>query len=475
MIDTNLNLLSHISKTIPMKKKPFYAQIKDLFFGLSLIALIVSCGSFKGSSYFNSDGIYFSESKLISEKPNTITKNNYYEQYFKEAANNGYVETTEEDIYFTDVNSYNSSGEYEDEIVFDNNNSQIPWGGESSQTEVILVNNFPNYSWGLAGFGFGYSPFWNNYYTNPYRFGYGGFYSPFLNLPYWNISSGFAGIWGGFNSFYSPFSYYGGFYNPYGFGFRNGYRNNWANRWNRFDDYYGNNFNQRNKRDYRSTVARIKSGRGEKTYNSPKERNKEKNQNTNSRTRNVQNTLNRINLGRGVSSPGRNLVVGYDRNRLTDNINKINNSRRNLRPGESFNSPNKGLRQNQLNTNLTRSPQGLSRGSRSIQNQYRLVEPSPERSSLRTRQRTRSEAIVSPRNSRNPRSASRVVQRSTKNETKSASNNYRSQRNNSYNRSNNSYSNNRPSTRSYNSAGSRSSSSGRSSSSSGSAGRGRSN
>ena len=50
MIDTNLNLLSHISKTIPMKKKPFYAQIKDLFFGLSLIALIVSCGSFKGSS-----------------------------------------------------------------------------------------------------------------------------------------------------------------------------------------------------------------------------------------------------------------------------------------------------------------------------------------------------------------------------------------------------------------------------------------
>ena len=59
----------------------------------------------------------------------------------------------------------------------------------ASNIEVILVNNFQNYSWGLAGFGFGYSPFWNNYYANPYRFGYGGFYSPFLNLPYWNISS----------------------------------------------------------------------------------------------------------------------------------------------------------------------------------------------------------------------------------------------------------------------------------------------
>ena len=56
-----------------MKKKPFYAQIKDLFFGLSLIALIVSCGSFKGSSYFNSDGIYFSEIVLDSLDINAIS------------------------------------------------------------------------------------------------------------------------------------------------------------------------------------------------------------------------------------------------------------------------------------------------------------------------------------------------------------------------------------------------------------------
>jgi hypothetical protein len=455
-----------------MKKKPFYAKIKNSFFVISLSALFLSCGSFKVSSYFASDGIYVSQSKLISEKSKAITKNNYYKQYFKEAANNGYVETIEEDTYFTDVDSYRSSIEYQDDVVFENNNSQIPWGGEASQTEVVLINNFPNYSWGLAGFGFGYSPFWNNYHTNPYRFGYGGFYSPFRNLPYWNISTGFAGMWGGFNSFYSPFGYYGGFYNPYGFGFRNGYRNNWTNRWNRFDDYYGNNFNQRNKRDYRSTVARIKSGRGEKNYDSPKERNKEKTQNTNSRARDIQNTLNRINLGRGASSIGRNLVVGYDRNRLTSNIN---NSVRNLRPGRTINSLNKDLGKTQLNTNLTSSPQGLSRGSRSVQNQYRFIERNPEKYSLRTRQRNSSEAVVTPRNSRNIRSSSRVIPRSNRNKSKSVSNNYRTQKSNSYNRSNNSYSNNRPSTQSYNSAGSRSSSSGRSTSSSGSAGRGRSN
>ena len=71
--------------------------------------------------------------------------------------------------------------------------------------------------------------------------------------------------------FYSPFGH-GGFYNPYGygFGFRNRFFNRWSygiNRWNRFNDYYGDDFRRRNSSDYRSTIARIKSGRGEKTYN----------------------------------------------------------------------------------------------------------------------------------------------------------------------------------------------------------------
>ena len=263
-------------------------------------------------------------------------------------------------------------------------------------------------------------------------------------------------MFGGFNSFYSPFGYYGGFYNPFGYGFRNGYRNNWGNRWNRFNDYYGDNLDQRNKRDYSSTVARINSGRGEKTYDNPKERTREKTENTDSKTRDIQNTLDRLNLGRGVNSTNRNLVIGYDRNRTGNNTNNLN-SIRNIRPGGTFNSLTRDTRRTQLNTNLTKSPQGLSRASGRVQNQYSLVERNPDRfSSSRDRRPSSSQGVVSSRNSENSRSSARIVRQSNRNKTKNTSNysNSRTRRSNNFSRSNNSFSNNRNSNRSYNSGGS---------------------
>ena len=104
---------------------------------------------------------------------------------------------------------------------------------------------------------------------------------------------------------------------PMGFGF--GYGNRWGNRfnrWNRFGDYYGNDFNRRNNRDYRSTVARIKSGRGEKTYNSDSSRSRRNSRTANSKANEIQTTLNRLNVGRGTRTVGRSTLVGFDRNRL---------------------------------------------------------------------------------------------------------------------------------------------------------------
>ena len=451
-----------------MKKKHLIFKSINLFLSISLALLFTKCGSFQGSSYFDSDGIYFSESKSSLEKTNAITKYNYYEQYFKNAANNGYVDISEEEIYFTDTNSYTSSDSNPVDMGIENN-SQIPWGGETSQTEIIL-NNFPNYSWGFTGFGLGFSPFWNNYFGNPHRFGYGGFYSPFMNYPYWNPYRGYAGMWGGFNSFYSPFGFRGGFYNPYGFGYRNG----WANRWNRFGDYYGDNLRQRNKRDYRSTVARIKSGRGEKNYDSPREKIRENTQSNDSKVRDIQNTLNRVNIGRGSNSIGRNLVVGYDRNRLNDNTRSIGNSKRNNRPGINTNSLTRDARQplsnNTISNSSTRSPIGLSRVSRSNQTQYRLIERNPYSSSTRVQQNSNSDRLRSQPKSSNPRSSYRIVRNSNRNKNRSSVNysNNRTQRSNNYSRSNNSYTNYRSSTPSYNSGGGRSAGRG---SSSGSRGR----
>ena len=63
-----------------MKKKHLIFKSINLFLSISLVLLFTKCGSFQGSSYFNSDGLYFSESRSSLEKTNAITKYNYYEQ-----------------------------------------------------------------------------------------------------------------------------------------------------------------------------------------------------------------------------------------------------------------------------------------------------------------------------------------------------------------------------------------------------------
>ena len=183
-------------------------SIKKIFIYIVAINL-ASCGSFQFSSYYSNDGIYLSEKRINSENQRNID-NNYYTQYFKNVAESGIVNSESESLIFTDVDSYNSISPHQDEEI-NYNSSQNPWGDETSQTEIILFNNRPNFMWGLSGFAFNYSPFWNNFYSNPYRFGYGRFYNPWFYDSFLNPYGGFAGMWGGFDSFYSPFGY-GGFY-----------------------------------------------------------------------------------------------------------------------------------------------------------------------------------------------------------------------------------------------------------------------
>ena len=178
-----------------------FSNIKNSILGLAFSSLVLSCGSFKSASYFESDGIYVSNSNRPQETQQEVNKNTYYSQYFKEVAEGNIAENSEE-VYFTDTDGYSSSGQNQNNTSY-NGYDQIPWGGETSQTEIIVVNNSPNYLWGLSGFSFRYSPFWNNYYGNHFRFGFGNFYNPYFGY----YGSSLAGYWGGFNSFYSPFNY----------------------------------------------------------------------------------------------------------------------------------------------------------------------------------------------------------------------------------------------------------------------------
>ena len=186
-----------------MKADLSVRKIKNSFLVVAVSTIVFSCGSFQSASYFESDGIYVSKVQTQKERPQETAgsnKNNYYSQYFKDVAD-GNMPLASDDTYFTDSETYTSADQYQQTAV-DNNISQIPWGGETTQTEIIVVNNNPNYLWGLSGFAFNNSPFWNNYYGNQFRFGYGNFYNP-----YFDFYSGYAGYWGGFNSFYSHFAY----------------------------------------------------------------------------------------------------------------------------------------------------------------------------------------------------------------------------------------------------------------------------
>ena len=449
--------------------RSFFISVKQFFVYLAVLTL-TSCGSFQFSSYYSNDGIYSTE-KNITSKGKKNVDNNYYAQYFKNAAELGVLDNNSESIIFTDVDSYNSISENQEEVIL-NDFSQKPWGDETSQTEIILFNNRPNFMWGLSGFAFNNSPFWNGFYSNPYRFGYGRFYNPWFYDSFLNPFGGFAGMWGGFDPFYSPFGF-GGFYNPYGYGFgyRNRFFNRWPygiNRWNRFNDYYGNDLRRRNSSDYRSTIARIKSGRGEKTYNNSSDiRRRERSNNKEKSSQNIQNTLNRINVGRGASLVRRNSITGYDRNRIVSSQMMSSNSIRNLRPGLNLSTANRNLGLLRNNTNINKNSLEDYGSTGRLQSRYSLIRRNPNQNNVLLRRSGRSNEVQT----------ARIRSNEYKNRSQQINKESNGNQRNNYNISSRSNNSGRSYSRSYNSgsrpsfnSGSGRSSSGRGSSSS-SAGR----
>jgi len=456
-----------------MKTTTLYFKIKNLLIGVIGTIVVHSCGSFQGASYFDSDGIYSSQSRNQIEKSTEKANSNYYSQYFKNAAESGYTDPNAEELYFTDTDTYASSPEE----TYSNTTStaQIPWGDQPNQTEIIMFDSRPNYLWGLSGFAFNFSPYWSSFYTNPYRFGYGRFYSPFYNYPYFNPYRGHAGFWDPFDAFYSLFSYYGGFYSPY-YGYGYGYRNHWSNRyrrWNRFDDFYGNEYRRSNSRDYQTTVARVKSSRGEKTNPRSNERSRVESKRRNQKDHEIQSAISRLNVGRGVNSLGRTTLSGYDRSRFGETQNRLGNSNIS-RSTVSSNIRSNGVRLG--NTNITKSNTGSLRSSGRLSYPSNRLERNPNASSSEqkrsnrfipsTRFRVNSSSNYRAQAGSNP---SRNTLRSTSNNSQQRANytrnNNTTNSSRSYSRPSGSGSSSRPSFSSGSSSRS-SSSSGRSSSSS---------
>jgi hypothetical protein len=336
-----------------MNTARFLRKLTSLILTISASLILFSCGSFQGASYFESDGIYTNKTQYRTEQPQNVasSKGSYYKEYFKNAADGN---VSDDEMYFTDTESYVSENSYNENTNY-SESSQIPWGEKTTQTEIVIIDRSPNYLWGLSNFAFSNSPFWNNYYFNdPFRFGYGYYPSPFMN-PYVDpYFGGFAGTWGWRNfGFYSPYSYYPGFQFGYSW-------NRW-NRWNRngINNYRYNNFGNA-RRDYNETVARVKSGRGEKNYsNSTRSSNtKERNAKSNE-TADIKTNLNRYNQGRGINSLGNTYILN-PRNNTKNSVQSSENSRT-ARPafGSTLGSSSVNSR---INSKPTKSAQSNSQG-----------------------------------------------------------------------------------------------------------------
>jgi len=420
-----------------MNARTNFQKIKVFFTAFIASLTFVGCGSFQGASYFSSDGIYSTKTQVRTEQSSQpkSTNSSYYSDYFKDAAQGTVAEN---EFFFTDTDSYTSEQSYANENTAIES-SQIPWGEKTSQTEVIIIDNSPNYLWGLSGFAFRASPFWSGYYFNdPFRFGYGGYiapyYNPYIN-PYYGYG-GFAGFWG-YDPFYSPFGYYPG----YSFGYR------W-NRWNRWNRWGGNNPNHHGYfggSDYATTVARVNSGRGEKNYGESRRTERTQERNAKTKSGDVKPTpLNLLNVGRGISSLG-NTYLLTNRRDAESKLSDMSKTRRPVYGSSSVSSIN---RANDSSTN-PKGIQGSSNG-RFTQSRYTL--------SNRTRTDRESPRSVNRSTSSSSRSSRTLPQRTSR------SSNYNTTARRSYN-STPIYRTTTPS-RSFNSGSSRSysSSSGRSSS-----------
>ena len=448
-----------------MNTRKNYPKFKSLLIVLSSLC-VLSCGSFKGASYFSNDGIYTYdytyELKKNSERSssNASDNGNYYSNYFKDLLQDNIQEN---ELYFTDTENYTSE---DIDLEKDNyvENPQLPWGEKTTQTEIIIFNTSPNYMWGLSGFAFRGAPFWNNYYfNNPYRFGYGFYDSPFME-PFINpYNGGYAGLWL-YDPFYSPFGLYGGY--GFGYGFNNWNRWNRWNRWNPYGaGYYGYSDKNSNGygKDYISTVARVKSGRGEKNYEGTKRSDRTESQNSKNRKNGefVESTS-RINSGRGLNSLGTTYFLTNRKNNILGE--KITGNSLTARPTFGTSSGSGGSSLSNSNTKLSKGNNGNSKG-RSTQARYRNI---VERQSPNT---------TSPRNvnqtSETKRSNTKMAKeqmRTSRGYKSSSSNSFSKSINRNYNRNNNfstpSYRNSSPapsfnsgaSSRSFNSGGGRTSS-----------------
>ena len=357
-----------------------------------LIVIVYSCGSYQGSSYYTSDGIYGKISSSENQINQSSNSSKYYKDVFSNIADDYSSVRDSENYLFTDIENYHSSEENTDSSI----SSQAPWGDRVDKTQIYFTNNlpmhyyydnyYPYYNYGYGSIS-GYSPLWRRY----------RYYDYYMMHRYHGGHPWGLGYYGGYPYDNNYWPYYGRYYmsyNPY----------NPYNRWSFYynSPYYYSSF-ERKYGQYEG-LSFANTSRGGRTF-ATQSRSKEDKDDINNRSE-ISATINalktRYNIGRNPSYNNssvnnrteegeRNLIRG-SRNGSTNNngIYVPASSRSNINYKEGYNNYNnsRGIRVprgnnssvNGSSNNINVRGNSRSSGTNNIRSSSNRTYSSPSRS-----------------------------------------------------------------------------------------------
>ena len=304
------------------------------FIFVLILMIFTGCGSFNSSSLVSSDGIYSS----ANEKETASSNSRYYENYFKDKANE-----IGNDFVFSDSITTNSDYITSNQISYSKNSAA--WGEIPDSTDYVIdYFSYRNRYFGY-GYGYGYGYYGNMYPYYGYGYGYPG-YSYYSRRNWMRYGWGF----GFYPSFYFDFYPYGMWGSNMPYGYRNGYYSSYGS--------YANDIYNKNNRSTDSNVSYNDGRRGSSSnvviYGNGETRNIK----GNSKNLNSVSNVTQYNVGRSVTVQDNN----------TDNIN-VNN----IRTYKDFVKSNNSVTRNRV-YNKPEMGVGISGNGRSNPNLTNKVE-----------------------------------------------------------------------------------------------------
>lgn len=324
-------------KTLGLLNIKKTSRILPILFGF----LLVSCGSYHNSSYYDSDGIYSKSEEYASQKASQENNREVTGSYFTQFQDY-YIPNEETVGIFTDVDSYYGEGEAY-------STGYSGWGNSVSDVSVNIYGGglgwggwYGNWGWGSSYWDYGWG--WNSWYT-PY-WGWNSWHSPYWGWnswhnPYWGWNYG----WGGsYYPYYGGYTYHRGprnaYYSDYSYGSRSMRASASSRSVNQNRAYEVRERGQNvtpTRSDSRFTTNATRTNTVQNTRGSNSTRNSTIDNSTNTRNSTINNNRSNTNTRNNTIDNTRNNTINNNRSNNTNNRSGSFNSNRNNSSSPSMN------------------------------------------------------------------------------------------------------------------------------------------